>query len=90
LVLLLLSSMRHSRADSSFLFLRLSGASGTSRIAFLEAAVFFSPITSATAFFSVFSRRQRWFFRGQLLHWITTDSFQVAKAEHSISIFSHI
>jgi hypothetical protein len=41
--LLLLWSMRHSRADSSFLFLRLSGASGTSRIAFLEAAVFFSP-----------------------------------------------
>jgi hypothetical protein len=29
LVLLLLWSMRHSRADSSFLFLRLSGASGT-------------------------------------------------------------
>jgi hypothetical protein len=63
-VLLLLSSMRHSRADSSFLLQRLSGASGTSRIAFLEAAVFFSPTASATAFFSVFSRRQRWFFRG--------------------------
>jgi hypothetical protein len=74
LLLLLLSSMRHSRADSSFLFLRLSGASGTSRIAFLEAAVFFSPTTSATAFFSVLSRRQRWFFRGGGLQTILSVS----------------